>query len=303
MLTVYETKSINRAAETLFLSQPYLSKCIKEIERQIGVSLITRNSRGVVFTKAGEQFLLQARAIVDSMEKIHALAAMPSTPKEYMIHCFYSFTLAHIIQQFGQRKAPENIRIEYTETHNSQILQHLRENSASFGIFYFVSTQESIFADEFRRSGFVFHPICKDNLYAIVGKKHPLFPMTEVTPDQLKPFPLVLQKFKGNLSHEEKKDHGIYDCFKDFHVDFVPLDNNATLLFQVSNDCSAFTLGQRAFNTANPLVQYNELKYIPIKNTAFHMITGLLGKHVHVHDPIFLELLDELTTALQLPTP
>ena len=48
--------SISRAAEALFVSQPFLSKAVRELERELGLELFNRSTRGVSPTKRGAEF-------------------------------------------------------------------------------------------------------------------------------------------------------------------------------------------------------------------------------------------------------
>ncbi len=54
--TVASCKNISKAAEILFISQPAISKSIKKLENLLGVTLFTRNSRGVRLTSEGSVF-------------------------------------------------------------------------------------------------------------------------------------------------------------------------------------------------------------------------------------------------------
>ena len=49
--------SISRAAKHLYISQPYLSKFIKDIETELGVTFINRESSPITLTYAGERYL------------------------------------------------------------------------------------------------------------------------------------------------------------------------------------------------------------------------------------------------------
>ena len=51
---VAKTRNISRAAKELFISQPAISKSISKLEDNLGISLFTRNSRGVQLTQEGE---------------------------------------------------------------------------------------------------------------------------------------------------------------------------------------------------------------------------------------------------------
>lgn len=49
--------NISHAAKALYISQPYLSKFIKELEQDIGVILVNRNTSPLTLTYAGERYL------------------------------------------------------------------------------------------------------------------------------------------------------------------------------------------------------------------------------------------------------
>lgn len=62
-LAVADTLSFRQAAETLHMSQPPLSRSIRELEERLGMPLFMRNTRGVVLTDAGRRLLPYARRV------------------------------------------------------------------------------------------------------------------------------------------------------------------------------------------------------------------------------------------------
>ena len=56
ILKVYETQNITKAAEELYLSQQALSKTVKNVESELGLSLFLRSARGVLPTAMGTRF-------------------------------------------------------------------------------------------------------------------------------------------------------------------------------------------------------------------------------------------------------
>ena len=70
---VAETGSINKASEKLYVSQPNLSRAIKELEASLGVTIFDRSAKGMVLTPDGEVFVRYARSIlrqVDAIEEV-----------------------------------------------------------------------------------------------------------------------------------------------------------------------------------------------------------------------------------------
>ncbi|QKY70398.1 LysR family transcriptional regulator [Lentibacillus sp. CBA3610] len=64
--------NVTRAAETLHIAQPSLSKTIKNIERELGVQLFYRGSQQLELTDAGEAFLVNAKKVLASFANLRS---------------------------------------------------------------------------------------------------------------------------------------------------------------------------------------------------------------------------------------
>ena len=74
-INVADSGSITRAAEALFISQPAVSKAIRSIEEDLGVSLFIRDKKtGIKLTDTGERILPYARKMLLMEEKIYQTA-------------------------------------------------------------------------------------------------------------------------------------------------------------------------------------------------------------------------------------
>jgi len=67
-LAVARELQVSRAAETLYISQPALSKQIRALERQLRVTLFDREPGGVRLTRAGTELVPRAERIVAEWE-------------------------------------------------------------------------------------------------------------------------------------------------------------------------------------------------------------------------------------------
>lgn len=71
-MEVARQKSFSKAADAIHISQPSISKAIKDLESQLGVVLFYRTTKHVELTDAGENILEQAQQIVSSFKNITA---------------------------------------------------------------------------------------------------------------------------------------------------------------------------------------------------------------------------------------
>ena len=78
-LAVAEMENISRAAtHKLHVSQPSLSRQIRDLEDELGVRLLERTAKSVSLTEAGRAFLLEARVLLEhadaAVRKVRAIA-------------------------------------------------------------------------------------------------------------------------------------------------------------------------------------------------------------------------------------
>ena len=95
-IAVSKHGSISRAAQYLFLSQPYLSSMIKSLEEELGYKIFERTSSGITLTPEGEMFIRSARRILRELETIRRL---PLSGEEQGLN-FDSYYESYIMDMF-----------------------------------------------------------------------------------------------------------------------------------------------------------------------------------------------------------
>ena len=146
-LEIERHRSISKAAEKLYVSQPFLSKAIKELESDIGVDIFNRTSRGVVPTKKGEIFLARAREIISDMEELElsfreTSAEAVSIELSVPIACYIS----HAFVDFVRALEPgDEIKMDYRETNTMSTIRHVAERDCNIGIIRYQTNFEDYY--------------------------------------------------------------------------------------------------------------------------------------------------------------
>ncbi|MBB4915483.1 LysR family transcriptional regulator [Streptosporangium saharense] len=70
-----EHRTMTDAARSLYIAQPALSRAIRDLERELGMTLFARSGRGVVVTAQGRRVVKLAREALDAVREIEALSA------------------------------------------------------------------------------------------------------------------------------------------------------------------------------------------------------------------------------------
>ena len=68
LVAIVDCGSFNRASQTLYVTQPTMSKAIEDLEREMGITILARTNRGVTLTEEGTRFLSYARQVVEQAD-------------------------------------------------------------------------------------------------------------------------------------------------------------------------------------------------------------------------------------------
>lgn len=81
-VTVASAGTITEAAERLYITQPSLTTAIRELEKEMNLTIFIRSNRGVVVSKEGEVFLGYARQILEQTELLKESTRMSASGGE-----------------------------------------------------------------------------------------------------------------------------------------------------------------------------------------------------------------------------
>jgi DNA-binding transcriptional LysR family regulator len=129
--------SFRRAADALTVRQSTLSRCIRQLEESIGMTVFERSSGGVRATQAGSNFLRAARSILEQMDALAAIAHSTGRGETGRLTIgFYTSlsagnlraTLLEYAQRFPQ------IEVGMTESSRTRLVTALRNGALDIAI-------------------------------------------------------------------------------------------------------------------------------------------------------------------------
>ena len=134
-VAVAEEKSFNKAATRLYISQPPLSRQIKQLEEEIGVTLIDRDHRPLKLTEAGEFFYDHAIQILAKSDKLRSMTMRKANFDNSISIGFVSSILYGILPKIIARfrEVYPNIEIKLQELNSWEQTQALTEGKIDVG--------------------------------------------------------------------------------------------------------------------------------------------------------------------------
>lgn len=127
-LSVAEQGSINAAAEQLHVSQPALTRTIRELEEQLGNRLFDRNAKGVTLTEFGHRFASHARRLRSDLELIerNALSYRTSRRSHMSIGAVPVHPVALVAKALAVLHDEENVAVNIVIGSQAEMIDLLR---------------------------------------------------------------------------------------------------------------------------------------------------------------------------------
>ncbi|PYN17293.1 MAG: LysR family transcriptional regulator, partial [Candidatus Rokuibacteriota bacterium] len=183
---VAESKGFREAARRLHVVQPALSQTVSDLERELGVRLLTRNSRSVRLTSEGEVFLKEAKEILAhadrSVELARGARGEIGSLSVGFLGSATAFFLPRIIREFRHRFP--GVRLTLREMAPTPQIDEFRAGRLDVGFTRPIPATD----DAWLRSECLY----RDSLLAVLPKGHPASTRPVVPVKQLAAEPFVL---------------------------------------------------------------------------------------------------------------
>lgn len=136
--TVARRLNFTRAAEELFITQPAVTRHVKELERLLDARLFKREGRGIVLTEEGSRLLAHSRRILKEYEALNEdMASAGNAPVSGELSLGASSTMAQYVLPpllaLFSRRYPD-IRIRLKSGNTEEIEQAVQDETVQLGI-------------------------------------------------------------------------------------------------------------------------------------------------------------------------
>ena len=192
ILTIAETKSMNKAAELLYVSQPSLTNAVKELEKEIGITIFFRSGRGVTLTDDGAEFLLYAKEICMQYEQLLQRYEGSGIRKEKfgVSTQHYSFAVKAFVD-VAKNCDMSKYEFAIRETRTEEIIHDVRTMRSEIGVLYLSSFNRKSMEKLLKSADLEFHMLIKCRAYVYLWKGHPLADEKVIRFSQLEPYPCL----------------------------------------------------------------------------------------------------------------
>ena len=184
--------SITEAAKELFISQPSLTGAIKELEREMNITIFDRTNKGVEVSKEGEIFLGYARQVLEQASLLEdTYKKGTSRSRSFSVSTqHYSFAVnafVDLIKQYGEEEYDFSLR----ETQTYEIIDDVSRMKSEIGVLYFNSFNKAVLQKIMKAKDLKFTELFVARPHIFISRKNPLAKKKSVSLQELAPYPYL----------------------------------------------------------------------------------------------------------------
>lgn len=205
-IVISETGSMNKAAELLYISQPSLTAAVKELEKEIGITVFNRSGKGVSLTADGMEFLTHARQVYQQYETLSEKYSGGRVKRKFGVSAqHYSFAVQAFVDTVKEYDTCD-YEFAVRETNTADVINDVVSLKSEIGILYLSSFNRQFITKILNANQLEFHHLTDCGVYAYLWKGHPLAGREAVSLSELESYPCLTfeQGDKGSFYFAEE---------------------------------------------------------------------------------------------------
>ena len=137
MIAISEQGSFNKASEVLYISQPSLTEAVRELEKELGITIFYRSGKGVTLTGNGVEFISYARELYRQYEVIsERYGDNTALKKKFAVSTqHYSFAVKSFVELVKQLSTDE-YEFAIREVRTQKVIDDVSTLKSEIGILY-----------------------------------------------------------------------------------------------------------------------------------------------------------------------
>lgn len=178
--------SLNKASESLYVALPNVSRSIKELEADLGITIFDRSAKGMTLTPEGEEFIGYAKGILRQIEQVERLYKSDAPGKQkFSISVPRACYISDAFAKFSRTLTDRPAEIFYKETNSKRTVQNILEHDYRLGIIRYAENYDKHFKAMLEEKGLCCEMVTEFSYVLLMGADSPLARKEDITFDDL----------------------------------------------------------------------------------------------------------------------
>lgn len=193
VLEIARVGSVTKAAQNLYISQPNLSRTIKELEKELGVSLFRRGAQGMEPTVEAAQLLRYAETILRQVGELESIYRTHEQTMRLALAGPHSGYITRALASFLAKQQGRPLNVSYQESATAQALDAVSRGQVQIAVVRYQLLYDDYFKELFAKAGLASRTLLRFNPCVLMAPDHPLAGQELLDYEQLQQYPQILR--------------------------------------------------------------------------------------------------------------
>ena len=185
-IEVAKAGSLSKASEVLLIAAPNISRSIKELEADLGITIFDRTQNGMKLTPEGEEFINFAKDILNQIDEVERFYKIGSPQKQrFSISVPRACYISEAFAKFSTSLSKEAAEVFYKETNSQRTINNMQNNDYKLGIIRYAENYDVYFKAMLEEKGFYYELVTEFTYSLIMSADSPLAAKEEITFEDL----------------------------------------------------------------------------------------------------------------------
>ena len=185
-IEVAKSGSLSKASEVLLIAAPNISRSIKELETDLGITIFDRTQNGMKLTPEGEEFINIARGILGQIEEVEKFYKTGEPQKQkFSISVPRACYISEAFANFSKSLTNDAAEVFYKETNSQRTIHNMLNHDYNLGIIRYAENYDVYFKSMLEEKGFQYEMVTEFTYSLIMNEDNPLAKKDEITFDDL----------------------------------------------------------------------------------------------------------------------
>ena len=185
-LEVAKAGSLSKASEVLLIAAPNISRSIKVLENDLGITIFDRTQNGMKLTPEGEEFINFAKEIlkqIDDVENFYKTGA-PKKQK-FSISVPRACYISEAFANFSKSLSKDAAEVFYKETNSQRVIHNILNHDYKLGIIRYAENYDKYFKAMLEEKGFQYELVTEFTYSLIMSANSDLAKKQRISFDDL----------------------------------------------------------------------------------------------------------------------
>lgn len=283
--------SFSKAAQCLYVTQPGISKMVRAVEEELGITIFVRSSAGITLTAEGEELVSMGNRLLEGAEHItrHFRQEIRNTHEELSVSSQHYCFVIDALSMLQKKSAMDSYTYKLLLGQNPEVIRQVVDGESELGVLFVGEHNWKFMNRMFEDSGLEFHELFKSTPAVFIHKSHPLAAKASVTFEDLQKYPCIMYALDTDapsILHEEF-------LAVNFYPQKVNIISDLAQSLQVMTTCNGYDLGIGVITPSNRL---QGIEKRPVEGLDQPISIGWICRKSYILSPLAAEFVEILKT-------